>query len=50
MALNAFCLLFGFSALLANGLRSAQPAELNTNQQVVPEIHFYIFSFSILVS
>nr|XP_046250299.1 uncharacterized protein si:dkey-30c15.13 [Scatophagus argus] len=35
MGLNIFGLLFGFSALLANSLRSAQPATLNTNQQRV---------------
>ncbi|XP_035498122.1 uncharacterized protein si:dkey-30c15.13 isoform X2 [Scophthalmus maximus] len=33
MALNVFSLLFGFSALLANSLRSTQPVALNTNQQ-----------------
>ncbi|XP_070687230.1 transmembrane protein 253 [Pempheris klunzingeri] len=33
MCLNIYCLLFGFSALLANSLRSTQPAALNTNQQ-----------------
>ncbi|KAM9352382.1 transmembrane protein 253 [Symphorus nematophorus] len=35
MSLNIFSLLFGFSALLANGLRSTQPVTLNTNQQRV---------------
>ncbi|XP_047451380.1 uncharacterized protein si:dkey-30c15.13 [Mugil cephalus] len=33
MASNVFCLLFGFSALLANSLTSAHPAELKTYQQ-----------------
>ncbi|XP_074489333.1 transmembrane protein 253 [Sebastes fasciatus] len=35
MGLNLFSLLFGFSALLANSLRSTQPVALNTNQQRV---------------
>ncbi|XP_034443093.1 uncharacterized protein si:dkey-30c15.13 [Hippoglossus hippoglossus] len=33
MVLNIFSLLFGFSALLANSLRSTHPAALSTNQQ-----------------
>ncbi|XP_054475791.1 uncharacterized protein si:dkey-30c15.13 isoform X2 [Anoplopoma fimbria] len=33
MGLNLFSLLFGFSALLANSLRSTQPVVLNTDQQ-----------------
>ncbi|XP_056272289.1 uncharacterized protein si:dkey-30c15.13 isoform X1 [Pseudoliparis swirei] len=35
MCLNLFSLLFGFSALLANSLRSTQLVALNTNQQRV---------------
>lgn len=34
LGLNLFSLLFGFSALLAYSLGSAQPVKLNTNQQV----------------
>ncbi|XP_035521341.1 uncharacterized protein si:dkey-30c15.13 [Morone saxatilis] len=35
MVLNVFTLLLGFSALLANSLRSTHPVALNTNQQRV---------------
>uniref|UniRef100_A0A8P4GAN0 Si:dkey-30c15.13 n=1 Tax=Dicentrarchus labrax TaxID=13489 RepID=A0A8P4GAN0_DICLA len=35
MVLNVFTLLFGFSALLANNLRSTQPVALKTDQQRV---------------
>ncbi|XP_077953824.1 transmembrane protein 253-like [Gasterosteus aculeatus] len=35
MGLNLFSLLFGFSAILANSLRSAQQVALKTNQQRV---------------
>ncbi|KAI3371399.1 hypothetical protein L3Q82_023992 [Scortum barcoo] len=38
MGLNIFSLLFGFSALLANSLRSTEPAALSTNQQC-PSVH-----------
>ncbi|XP_069567235.1 transmembrane protein 253 [Brachyistius frenatus] len=43
MGLNIFSLLFGVSALLADGLRSAQPVALNTKQQCLLASVYILF-------
>ena len=45
MSLNVFSLLFGFSALLVNSIKSILPVTLNTNQQVILQL-FFFFTFN----